>query len=217
MVDPLPHSLKPSESVIFAADIPPMLRERVRLVLFELDRLHRIPKQMRVTVGATAIRREQGSYDPRHIHYMNISRYAVDPEGTFLHEFGHFLDNRILHPIPLEYASRYDADYDELKGICLESSSIRSISSLLRLRRSLSRSDVLFLRYAIEPHEIFARAYAQWVCTRSDNPLLKTSLERRLSEGFFIAGRFCKFQWDVAGFVDIIPELERVFRKKGLL
>jgi hypothetical protein len=187
------------------------------MALSELDQLLVIPKRVQATLIQNRLRREQGSYDPQFVR-IAISRHAKDPLGTFLHEFGHFLDNRVLHPLYRDYASRYDLDFRPLMDVCLNSAPIVEMAEILQFRRRyLSPKDTLVLRDACEPQEIFARAFAQWACCKSTNPMLLASLQRRIEGKLPFGRKLITFQWDQTTFADIIIELDRLFGKKGLL
>jgi hypothetical protein len=212
-----PSGFAPSSTVIFSVNLPYALRSQIEHVLAETDRVHHIPKRTQASVIRGNARREQGSYDPR-TACIAISRYAEDPVGTFLHEYAHFLDNRVLHPLPREYASRYDSDFDPFLEACHRS---RAIFELLRIlkkhRRWLTHAQIVYLIDAQEPHELFARAYAQWVCSKSFSFLLQSSLKRRLDAGMPFVRELVRIQWDPEDFADIMNALETLFERKGLL
>lgn len=212
-----PDSFAPSDIVRIAPTFPTARRHAIQALLQTLDHLHHLPRKIPVTLTENNKRLEQGSYDPKPVQ-IAISRYALDPGATFIHEFGHYLDNRILHPLSSEYASRYEEEFDNLMACCLSSPAVLKITHTLKTRgRHLRASDISYLKEALEPHEVFARAYFQWVATRSDTPLLRESLNLRMNLKLVFGGRALIFQWDPAEFDDIIRELESIFRKKGLL
>jgi hypothetical protein len=214
--DPI-QTLRPSQVVRFAAEMPFNLLNTIQFVLAELDELHRLPKNVPFTVGYDRNRGVQGVYDPSRVR-INISRYAEDPVATFLHEFGHYLDNRMLHPIAKEYASRYEQDLEPLMQCCLSTPTVQAFRHHLGARKSLlSRADFSWLAEACEPHEMFARAYYQWVCTKSDSLALRASLFRRQQTTIYI-GRFsCKTQWETSEFDDIMKALDELLKRKGML
>ena len=94
---------------------------------------------------------------------------------------------------------------------------MRDIAKVLQFRkRHLSKREALILRNACEPEELFARAYLQWACSKSNHPALRASLEWRAAR-VPVAGTFLNFQWEQADFSDIMIAMERLFEKKGLL
>jgi len=148
---------------------------------------------------------------------IEISRFAVHPMLTFAHEYGHFLDNRVLHPLRREYASRYDADFDDLMVTCLQSRQIRSLKRVLKWRgKKMSTWERRILADSLELHEIFARVYCQWVCSKSGNALLHGALQDRINRPPTFGGVQCEFEWDSDTFSDIIVCMDELLRKKGL-
>ena len=137
---------------------------------------------------------------------------------TFIHEYAHFLDNRVLHSLRREYASRYDSDFDPLLETCHRSRAVYDLSRILKKhRRLLSPVQIAFLTESQEPQELFARAYTQWVCSKSLNFQLQFSLKRRIAARMPFVREFARIQWDPEDFADIMGELEILLRKKGLL
>jgi hypothetical protein len=211
-----PELFAPSATIIADKGLPFALISQVQMALTEIDLVHRVPKRIQASLVQCSKRREEGSYDPQ-LTQIAISRFAKDPIGTFIHEYGHFLDNRQLHPLRNEYASRYDLDFDPLMAACFRSAPVRGITGLLRNRKyRLNRADAAFLNEAIEAHEVFARAYGQWICSKSYNFLLQASLRRRIQARMPFGGEYIRLHWDTVEFADIMAEMDRLFQKKGL-
>jgi hypothetical protein len=203
--------------VDYRPNLPPGLKGAVVESLDAIDAVHRVPKAVRVTVAHNRKRRESGCYDPA-TRSVTISRLAPDFHGTALHEFGHFLDNRMLHTLSKCYASEYHHNFLRLMQLCSNSRPIQTIQQVLRKSSGpLSSEDRWFLEEAVEPYEIFARAYAQWICGRSGNSALRDSLAVRSTKSTLFAGTACVFYWDGKEVADIMNAIDVLFESKGLL
>ena len=64
-------------------------------------------------------------------------------------------------------------------------------------------------------HEIFARAYAQYIATKSKNPEMLAVLRSR--QGKPEDGKGYPDQWDDDDFVPLYEEIENIFLKIGWL
>jgi hypothetical protein len=148
---------------------------------------------------------------------IELNTRATEPHITLLHEVGHFLDNFILHSIRKTWASHYDQDLEPLIEACLDSRPIRAIKKRLSPRHSFSRQDRAQMREALLLHELFARAYAQWVVTKSNSLVCDEELRRRITIPRFYSGVPIYLQWDPAEFKGIMLHVDDLFRKKGLL
>ena len=213
----LPQELiAPSTTITYAPGLPFSLKSQIEMALQEIGLLHRVPKRVHAHVAQNAKRNEQGSYDPKTTR-IEISRHATDPLGTFVHEYGHLVDDLALHPLRNEYGSRYDLDYTPLLTACFDSRPVREMVQIAKsMKGRLLRADTFYLKVVCRPQEVFARAYAQWICSRSFNLLLQLSLQRRITARVQIAGRFLRLQWEPDEFADIMAEMERLFHIKGL-
>ena len=72
-------------------------------------------------------------------------------------------------------------------------------------------TDKKFVKYLLDPTEMFARAYAQWVTTRSYLPGAKEFIHDRTPSG----RAFYWEQWDDEDFAPIAKALDKLFSSYG--
>lgn len=150
-----------------------------------------------------------GWYTPQLPGKLHVNTdLPVDPLTTVVHEFGHMVDHEQLGwKDPGEIArplSLYSAG-DENIGKILDLG--HNAPSARRYRETASD---YMASYVSSNTEIFARAYTQWVATRSSNPrlldVLKADIARDPSEG-----------WTDEEFEPIGQAMDDLFRERGLL
>lgn len=130
---------------------------------------------------------------------------TVDPEAsapvlTTLHEVGHYLDSNWLH-VGMGAASR-DDDAKALREALRETDSYREL-----VRCSQGRSDyrtdegyVEWCNYAKATHEVFARAYAQYIAMEVGGTQVLSAVESRNTP----------MQWTLEDFAPIVPLMHAV-------
>lgn len=135
----------------------------------------------------------------------------IDPrkEGAafaMVHEIGHWFDNTFGRKNRTAYAS-HSAEFEEIMNAIRESACIKNISDSKFDNKS-------FKKYLMEPHECFARAFAQYVTIKSNNPLLVKEMEQQAI--FRVNGMSCN-TWSNSDFAPISRALDKFFASKGLL
>lgn len=134
---------------------------------------------------------------------------------TLTHEMGHWMDNRGFRGIPeavaplrskRSYAS-YSPLFKKFIKLAKNSNKIKEIKSAYLLSKSKT--------YLTSNHEIFARAYAQYIATKSKNPEMLAVLRSR--QGKPEDGKGYPDQWDDDDFVPLYEEIENIFLKIGWL
>lgn len=141
-------------------------------------------------------------YRARGLYYTDTNNVAVDTSSakdvavSLIHEIGHWLDSRMGN---LRYDTKLIA--------ALESS-----KTMKRLREYFSPSSYSTAEeratgaYILSPKEVFARAYSQYVVSRSSNKVLKRELkDRQAIEGSL---------WEDNDFEPIGKEFDRIFKTK---
>lgn len=134
-----------------------------------------------------------------------------------LHEVGHFLDFAGFGT-PGEYASNSaNAAVAPWRKAVLHSEAVRSLTSLIvELVTALPEAETQRHRRLLEPldpEELWARSYAQYVTIRSSDPDLAAALDqiRTPVPGFV----YYPMQWDDADFEPIAEAIETLFRGIG--
>ncbi len=162
------------------------------------------------------------------VHGISVSRRARDTLGdegvTFAHEFGHRVDrykgkyisrdtsflrdlaaqgDTTFMPNPAEVADAVD----EFVMACKESPSI------LKLIEE-NADDRKWVNYATSPHEMFARAYAQWVTEGMRAKGVATAAGMRVG---IIKSAQTGYAWTDAEWSVIGPLLEKILRVRGMI
>jgi hypothetical protein len=143
-----------------------------------------------------------------------VNRAATDVSFTVLHELGHYLDDQAIEPAG-EFASG--------AGHVPEWSAVVEASdAVLRLRELERQAPVTFevtsgfavildaddFAYMLEPEELFARSYAQYIASRSGDPVTLSELH---------AGQEVVYpeQWSDADFESIAAEFDELLERLG--
>lgn len=198
-------------------------------VLGAVDDVHRMPADISgldLPVGARKLSRGHAGgyrYYPRSGEGKDI---IVDPaqapggntKAVFAHELGHFVDHR-LGP-GARFASDVDDDLAGWREALEASGPIREIRRVLADGRApvmlvdgsiedrpLSSRHRHLLEYLVDPNEMWARSYTQWIASRAGRPDLVQKDETLAA---------MRLQWDDDEFEAIAAELDLYFRRRGL-
>ena len=184
----------------------------VKNALKAIDKVHGVRKVPDIAVKSSARGDEEGNYRTIIRGGKVVSKdIQVNPKGatpgfTAVHEAGHHLDLTALGPGGAFGSSNYRHDpemkawYDTVKGT-------DSYKNLIRLR-SEEPEYRRYYDYLLQPEEVFARSYAQYIANKSGDPDLKSGLEywRETNTGE---------HWPDADFKAVESALEKIFEKKG--
>jgi hypothetical protein len=166
-------------------------------------------------------------------------RIMLDPDNvdaglhtapmSMVHELGHYLDLTAFkddfHPggqDPAEvgmvnvtpddfFASKWAESFKPLRVALEKSDAIQQTRDLLATayQRGVTTA-VTVAKYRLSVHEQFARAYFQWIATRSGDEKLMDAVRRMQDDGDLMA-------WADDDFTEIAAEFDNLFRQKGLL
>ncbi len=128
------------------------------------------------------------------------------PEFTLTHEIGHFLD--------LEGIGRkgvFASETGELRDVM---NAIRATALFARLEAAWKHpkttiDEAEYLAYLLEPRELWARAYAQWIAMRGGDDLLLDQLRSARGDGDGL------MQWSDRDFAPVAREMDRMMRDLG--
>ncbi len=153
---------------------------------------------------------------------IHVSKYAEHPAATAAHEYGHFLDHHLFGSGKAQMSSLGTHDYKnkrlqaELGGLKTAMYSSAAIQSIVQKHKTHTKDkDYIALAktgYLLEPSEIFARAYAQWIGTRS-SPTVKRQIQE---QGRIWNNHGYPAQWEDKDFEPIAREFDRLFAQRGL-
>jgi hypothetical protein len=132
---------------------------------------------------------------------------------TLTHEMGHWMDHKGFKGlIPntgskgIQSMASYSDLFSDFRKAAFQSRKIKEIFSSTGItQRSID--------YFTSNHEMFARAYAQYIATKSGNPKMLEQLKER--QGVPTNGARYPDQWDDDDFVPIAQEIEKIFIKVG--
>jgi len=194
-----------------------------------IDQVHQDGDLPLIPVGSSTSKRYEGVYrrdaTTRAPKDIRLSLNASRPELTTVHEIGHFLDNAGLGN-PQDLASFADPVLDPWRAAVMNS---RAYADLIRLHQAAAivvmhptRGQIRIplprqvLTYLLNPAELFARSYAQYIATKSGDPTLLHQLAAERIWWYPMAGVVpIPIQWDPADFAPIEAALEAVIRGLG--
>lgn len=146
---------------------------------------------------------------------ITVSRYGTHPELTLAHEVGHFLDYSGIGSAG-RFASQVEVVMSDWWDVVRKSSAIRELMEM-RQKGSYLRNgikypvDRRYVDYLLSNHEIWARAYAQYIAMKSGDKAMLDGLDRVRNYG----GPGGLSQWTDADFAPIMKAIDDLFEKLG--
>jgi hypothetical protein len=139
---------------------------------------------------------------------IRISPSTLDAGWAALHELAHLLDNHGLHTPTMEhpYASTGQKELAALMSAITRS---KTYTRLLTRCRAGKKG------YWVAPQELFARAYSQFIATKSGDAQLLAELNKIRSgerESYHV---WSEAQWPDDDFAPILLEMEKLFTDRG--
>lgn len=178
--------------------------------------LERIPVKVKGDFGAEG---RYLVYNPWGGNEIHVNKYAHEPAGAITHEYGHFLDHHLFgNGKPTLGGLGTMKRNPEMKDLMVALNKSKAVTSLReKHKRNTENGDwghTQASTYLLMQPEIFARAYEQYIATRSGSPHIKESV-RNMRESWGRHGYAA--QWDDQDFAPIAREFDRVFERRGLL
>jgi len=131
---------------------------------------------------------------------IGISKDGDWPGMTTAHEIGHLIDHQVLGT-PGEFASVASPDLAEFRSAVQATAAVKEINALSVWQQGSF----------LQPYELWARAYAQYIAMRSGDPLLIGQLNTIRS------GPQPWRQWSAEDFAPVATAIDNLFRTKGWL
>lgn len=198
----------------------------VRHSLEQIEKVHRIPEGMpTVPVKTSTARGYYGVYKfdrlkslPTEIRVRTTGDHIA---GTFTHEFGHYLDHQgnlsgasaagraVFGSSPVgRKEPLMQAFFDAVEA----SPTKQTLNAVAKAPGARINGAATYNSNV----EVWARAYHQWIATRSGSPVMRAEIAAiRANRG---PGQVRGFsQWDDDEFEPIAAALDAIFRAKGLL
>ncbi|HEY8898881.1 MAG TPA: phage minor head protein [Chthoniobacterales bacterium] len=180
----------------------PQIRQIVKTTLAAIDAVHDDGALPKIAVDAKTGKTALGEYRFRHdgsAGGIGVRISGPWPRLTAAHEIGHFLDHQVLGK-----AGRFASDAGGLAGIMAAAGKSQAVGEIIASHLPMKRK-----AYFLQRHEIFARAYAQWIALRSGDKELLRDLDA-VSQSLE-SWR----QWDEHDFAPIAQAMDAFFTAKG--
>ena len=150
---------------------------------------------------------------------IRLASSASHPELTSVHEIGHLLDLRAFGAAGIPGSHRAP-ELQSWRDAVIASRAPNRIMSLLYGVASphggIVSTSVDHVDYLLQPHELFARSYAQYIALRSSSPILKQQISD-LQVKQVRHGVDTMEQWVDADFQDIAQAFDEIFEARGWL
>ena len=147
---------------------------------------------------------------------ISVSTYSPHKELTTLHEIGHFLDLEGFGKKGFFSSKQSLEILDDWFAAVRKSKAIKSLEKMKQERKykgiHLSVKQMKFVNYLLYEHEIWARAYAQYIATKSGDVTTKEQVQLKRTSGGDI---WLSQQWSDSDFKPIMEEMDRIFKKLG--
>lgn len=171
---------------------------RYKAVLADIDRVHSDGPLSPIPFNHKIMRGSDGSYYsmPDRAVSIGVRRNSPNAEKSLAHEVGHWLDHKGIAS-PGKWASASAPELEGFRQAVRNSESYRAIVSSTAYSRK-------FRDYLLSAHELFARAYSQFITEESGNAAMRASLDRQVG-----------YHWTEKDFAPIRAELRKVFQKLG--
>jgi hypothetical protein len=128
------------------------------------------------------------------------------PAFTAVHEMGHFIDLEAIGAKG-DLASR--AGNPDMKAVLDVADKTQAIKGLRAKMATTANPNMRkYLNYLLQPYEIWARAYSQFVAEKAGNVTLERDLEKALKTEKWR-------QWERADFAPLSDAIEKLFKKLG--
>lgn len=191
-----------------------LARNAAITVLAEIDKLHSAVELPDVPVKNSTSFKFQGHYSYQvggKPVAITISKASVNPELTAAHEIGHFIDHQALWDIG-SYASVKSPRLAAWREAVDASAATTALKTALLTHVN---SDVTKkASYYLSAWEQWARSYAQWVATRSNNTTMINQVKKITMHDH---PAYSASQWDDADFEPIAAAIDEIFTNLGWL
>lgn len=136
---------------------------------------------------------------------IDINPKGAAPELTFAHEVGHMLDHRLFGQNANLGTELKQPELKALMASIKASDEAKLLASLAK--GGISKEERKYYRYLSSEHELFARAYAQYIATESRAPAMLDAVAARHTQN--------RSQWAEASFAPIQEAFNALFKKRG--
>lgn len=186
-----------------------------KITLAEIDKLHSVDGLPVIPVKNSTTQKFQGSYTYRSYQGVavdiKISTASVNPELTLAHELGHFIDHQAFGDTGT-YASQSHTMFAKWRTAIENSAATKELRSLSNAagNRHVAKAGA----YYLNPVEQWARSYAQWVATKSNNSIMIEQVKAIVGASNKLYGAS---QWSDVDFEPIAAAIDEIFSTLGWL
>ena len=162
--------------------------------------------------------RPASAFGPEQAVDIEISRMGPHPQTTIAHEIGHWLegvahDDKFYNSAELKQALNSSEAIQTLRDMKRRPNDY-TITKTVQTRNgpvSFTRTpDGPYMDYLLKDYEIWARAYAQYISTRSGNATMIAQIAEEVDDLLYGAQ-----QWAAADFEPIAAAIDDIFEQKG--
>lgn len=182
-------------------------KKAVHSALAQIDKVHddgRLPL-------LPVVRSQSNEYNGAFIHYRGgkpkqiaISRNGDHKEFTAVHELGHFIDHSGIGRAGT-FASENQPEL--MQGWVESVVNTRAIRSIVKLRsKAKTHEAISYYDYLLQPREIWARSYAQYIAKKSGDPILMDQLQTLKELPY-------PMQWSDDDFDGVSGEIDTLFKE----
>lgn len=202
-----------------------------------IDGIHGAPDGLpEIDVYTASGERSLGGYHFRHSGeavQFHISTHGTEQGVNFAHEYGHFFDHQDFGKAGAwtseTAANAKAADRGPLAAWWDAVEQTDSYKRLLAFRKGEAKvqhvmadgrvieknADLAFTRYLIDPKELWARSYAQFVAQESGDRLLLEGLDS-MRQGTGTFSNAYPYQWSDEDFQPVVDAIRAIFKEQGL-
>lgn len=168
---------------------------------------------------------------------IRVAYDAETPELSFLHELAHFLDHQGLGfhfysnlgstldaMTQAAFASESNPVFSEWREVISLSEAVNLLQEVARYRSATvslaDGTDVAvdidreYVKYLLQPRELFARSYVQYIVTNSQNRILQGQLDSQRQEPL---ATLYPIYWEDDDFVSIAEAIDSLLQQRGWL
>lgn len=153
----------------------------------------------------------QGGFDPN-TNRLSVAASALDLRSTCWHELGHVLDEYGIAQGTVP-ASSFDPALDGWRQAVFQSERYAEWTAIRRVATNPQFQQHML--YATSASELWARSYAQYIATRTNDLVVLAHFEQlEVDIGLPLPLRY---HWEAVDFVPIADEIDALFRYLGWL
>lgn len=180
-----------------------------------IESVHKVPKSIGKTrVGQTNQLGVDGSYNRRN-HYIEINPAAPDLAGTFIHEFGHFLDHQDFD-LPGINSSQDSPAFEDWRKAVRSTNAIKHLQSLRGKNTAIGRDGVerpvnqSYVEYLLRGREVWARSYRQYIAYKTNERGIINALKVDLADPMY------RIHWEEDDFKPVSQAMADILKRFDL-